>query len=494
MNVILITGIYDYIPARSLGVYLLRHYLNKRGYSCQVIDHCQEFNADRLYAMITKFIDGTTTCIGLSTTFWRDPEKRTWDNTQGMPPNLYHATTKIKRDFPHVKLIIGGAGLRNVGFQIEHVDNLVVGESEDLLPELLDFWTGKGDEPEKFYNSTTGKFYYTRPINKTHDISRCDFEWTDEDCIMPGESLPLETARGCIFKCKFCSYPHLGKKKFDYLKPTENIRNHLIKNYEKWGVTRYTMVDDTFNDSEQKIDQLLEITRSLPFQLNYVAYIRVDLVHRFEGMAEKLFESGLRACFFGLESLGSRASMAVGKGWSGKHARDYVPHLLKNIWKGRVNETLGFITGLPGDDKQSLLDSLKWINDNDFHSLWLGLGISSQKSLEKRSLQHTGFTSEFERNSSLYGYKFDENEKWYNGIWNSDSAEYFANNVMMPNRKNKRLSCWLHIQLGSMGYSEDEIWGLAKSGMRHIETITNDDFNVRKNKFINEYEQKILSL
>lgn len=494
MNVILITGVYDYIPARSLGVYLLRHYLNKRGYSCQVVDHCQEFSAERLYTLITKFIDETTVCVGLSTTFWRDPEKRTWDNTQGMPPNLYEATTRIKRDFPHIKIIIGGAGLRNVGYQIEHIDNLVIGESEDLLPELLDFWTGRGQEPEKFYNETTEKYYYTKPINKNHDISRCDFEWTDSDCIMPGESLPLETARGCIFKCRFCSYPHLGKKKFDYLKPNENIKKHLLRNYEKWGVTKYTIVDDTFNDSEQKIDQFLEISKQLPFELNYVAYIRVDLVHRFEGMAEKLFESGLRACFLGLESLHPKGSMAVGKGWSGKFARDYVPHLLKNIWKNKVNETAGFIAGLPGEDKESLFNTLQWINDNNIHSLWLGLGIASKKSLQNRSMGDTGFISEFEKNAALYGYKFDENEKWYNGIWTSDSAEHFANNVMMPGRKNKRLSCWLHIQLGSLGYTEEEIWGLANSGMRHIETITNDEFNVRKKKFINAYEQKLLSL
>lgn len=494
MNIILVTGIYDHIPARSLGVYLLRHYLNKRGYSCQVLDHCQEFSADKLYAMITKFIDHTTVCVGLSSTFWRDPEKRMWDNGQCIPPNLHEATARIKKEFPNIKMIIGGAGLRNVGHQIEHIDNLVVGESEDLLPELMDFWTGHGPEPEKYYNQVTKKIYYTHPLNKTHDISSCDFEWVDNDCVMPGESLPLETARGCIFKCKFCSYPHLGKKKFDYLKSPEGIKKHLLRNYEKWGVTRYTIVDDTFNDSEQKIDQLLEITRSLPFQLNYVSYIRVDLVHRFKGMAEKLFETGLRGAFFGLESLNQEAAMSVGKGWSGKYAREYVPHLLKNIWNDRVNVTVGFIAGLPGEDESGLLGTLEWVNNNNMNAFWLGLGIASQKALASRSLADTGFISEFERNSELYGYQFDENDQWYNSMWTKKKAEQFADNVLNAQRKNRRLSCWLHIQLGSFGYTEEEIWGLANSGMRHIETIVSNEFNVRKKKFIDAYEQKILSL
>jgi hypothetical protein len=494
MNVILVTGIYDHIPARSLGVYLLRHYLKKRGYTCQVIDHCQEFSAERLYKMISKFVDSTTLCVGFSTTFWRDPEQRIWKNDQGLPPNIYNTTKLLKDNFPDLRIILGGAGLRNVGSKTEYIDNIVVGESEDLLPELLDFWSGRGPEPSKKLNTVTNKYYYDTPLKKNHDISKCDFEWVDEDCIMPGESLPLETARGCIFKCRFCSYPHLGKKKFDYLKPIDNIKNHLIRNYERWGVTKYTVIDDTFNDSEQKIDEFLSMSSSLPFELNYVAYIRVDLVHRFEGMAEKLLDSGLRACFFGLESLHPQGSMAVGKGWSGKYAREYVPHLISDIWKNKVNVTTGFIAGLPGEGKDSLLDTLKWVNDNNISTFWLGLGIASPDALASRSLDGNAFTSEFERNSEIYGYKFDSHGNWYNGMWSKKSAEDFANQQLNPFRKNKRLSCWVHIQLGSLGLREDEIWDLANSGKRHIEVITDNSVLERKQHFINNYERRVLSL
>lgn len=494
MNIILITGIYDLIPARSLGVYLLRHCLQKRGYTCQVIDHCQEFTAERLEKMISKFVTSSTICIGFSTTFWRDPEQRVWNNSQSMPPNLLSLSKQLKKKYPNIKLILGGAGLRNVGSDIDHIDNIVVGESEDLLPELLDWWTGKGPEPVKNYNPETKKYYYNKPINKTHDISKCDFQWTDSDCIMTGEALPLETARGCIFKCKFCSYPHLGKKKFDYLKPIDTIKQHLIRNWEKWGVSKYTIVDDTFNDSEPKINEFLEMSSTLPFELNYVAYIRADLVHRFDGMAEKLFNSGLRACFFGLESLHPKASVAVGKGWSGKEGKEYIPHLLYNIWGGKVNVTTGFIAGLPGENKESLLDTLEWVNKHDINTFWLGLGIASPGALAKRSLDSVGYTSEFERNSFQYGYKFDSNGNWYNDMWTKTLAEKFANTQLNPNRKNKRLACWLHIQLSSLGYTNEEIWVLANSGLRHIETISSEDFKSRKQKFVDGYERKVLAL
>ena len=494
MNVILISGIYDHVPARSLGVYLLRHYLEKRGYTCQVIDHCQEFNQDRLFNLISKFVDDTTVCIGFSTTFWRDPEKRIWDNDQSMPPNILLTSKKLKATYPNVKLILGGAGLRNVGIDLNHIDNIVVGECEDLLPDLLDFWTGKGHEPARKFNLTTRKHYYDKPLEKKHDISTCDFEWTDRDCIMRGEALPLETARGCIFKCRFFSYPHLGKKKFDYIKPVEQIKKHLIRNYEKWGVRKYTIVDDTFNDSEHKIYEFLSMSSSLPFELNYVSYIRADLVHRFEGMAEKLYRSGLRACFFGLESLHPEGSMAVGKGWSGKQAREYIPHLLKNIWKDDVAVTTGFISGLPGETTESLLDTLAWVNEHSIHTFWLGLGIASPQALAARSLDDTAYTSEFERNSGLYGYKFDERGEWYNNNWTKRSAEKIANEVLNPGRKYKGISCWLYIQLASLGFNDQELKDMRKTNWRLIEAITSDEVTKRKKKFIDDYEQAMLNL
>lgn len=494
MNIILLTGIYDLIPSRSLGAYLLRHKLEKSGYSCQVIDHVQEFSGEELYQFVKHFIDDTTVCLGLSTTFWRDVEQRVWDNKAGMPPNIYTATKMIKEEFPHIKLILGGAGIRNVGSHIEHVDAMVVGEAEDLFPELMDHWTKGTEEPLRKINDVTKKPYYNQCINKRHDISTCDFQWSDRDAIMQGEPLPLETARGCIFKCRFCSYPHLGKKKLDYLKSTDSIKSQLERNYTKWGVKHYIMLDDTFNDSEQKIDEFLAMTESLDFDIGYVAYIRADLLHRFEGMAEKLQKSGLRSCFFGLESLHPVASQAVGKGWSGKHAREYIPHLLHNIWKDKVNVTTGFISGLPGEDAQSLLDTLQWVNDNDIMTFWLGLGISSPETLAARSLDGVAFTSEFERNAKDYGYKFDEKGWWYNDMWTSKSAEKFANERLNPYRKNKRLSCWVHIQLMAFGYSEEDVWNLAKSGKRHLSILLDDDFQARKREYMRKYKKKLLEL
>jgi hypothetical protein len=38
MNVVFLNSVYSILPQRSIGPYLLKHYLKKRGYTSQVID------------------------------------------------------------------------------------------------------------------------------------------------------------------------------------------------------------------------------------------------------------------------------------------------------------------------------------------------------------------------------------------------------------------------------------------------------------------------
>lgn len=470
-------------PMRSIGPYLLKHYTMKRGYTGQVIEFCQEFTSAQLVKLFAKFATKDTLALCISSTFWMDQDKIFFEYDGGMPPNIYHAVKYIKEKYPHVKIVVGGAHCTYLRRRIEDVDVLFIGESEDTLPDLLDHWTKGTPSPVKEINPITKKTCYRFPVNKTYDIATCDFEWTERDCVMPGEVLPLETARGCIFKCKFCAYPHLGKKKFDYLKPDANIHQQLTNNYERWKVDSYIMLDDTFNDSEYKIDNFLAMSKSLPFQLEYTAFIRADLVHRFAGMAEKLLESGLRGGFFGIESLHPQASVIVGKGWSGKEARAYIPHLLHNVWQDRVNIQVGLIAGLPGETREHLWETLKWVNDNQLRANFSALNVTS-------NLHERHYISEFERNAASYGFKFDKNGLWYNDDWTRASVIEFSNEINNA-RLIKSVPTGLDgIALKSFGYTMDEIYNGSWSKFHR----KSPEFRERLGKFLSLYWQKINDL
>jgi radical SAM superfamily enzyme YgiQ (UPF0313 family) len=481
MHVIFLNSIYSYIPQRALGPYLLKHQLKKRGYTSQVIDYCQELSPEQILELFKKFATTNTVCLALSSTFWFDETQYYYTFDNGIPPNIYQAIKLIKLEYPKVRIVLGGAHSSYMRTRLEDVDCVFIGESEDTFVEVLDHWTTGAAEPWTEINPTTKKLTYRNPITKNYQIQSCDFMWQDEDCIQPGEALPMETARGCIFKCSFCAYPHLGKKKFDYLKSNDTIRNYLVNNYNKWQTTSYIMLDDTFNDSEFKIDGFLELTRSLPFKIEYAAYIRADLVHRFEGMADKLAETGLRGAFFGLESLHPTASRIVGKGWSGKSAREFVPELVHNIWKNKITAHCGLIVGLPGENEDDLQNTVTWVNDNMINVVFFGLQVTN-------NLHERSYISEFERNAEKYGFKFDSKGKWYNDIWSRDSVLAFAAKLN-PKRKRLNFAGFNHIALHSLGYANEEIIS------QHQDTIKDsNEFKLRKNQFIQNYFNALRTL
>lgn len=481
MNVIFLNSIYTIIPQRSVGPYLLKHELKKRGYSSQVIDYCQHWSPEMILELFKKFVTDNTVCLALSSTFWYDETQYFYTYDNGIPPNIYQGVKLIKKEFPNIKIALGGAHSGYMHKRIEDVDCIFIGESEDTFCEVIDHWVKGSPEPFREINIATKKIVYRDPINKTYQIQNCNFQWEDEDCIVDKEVLPLETARGCIFKCKFCAYPHLGKKKFDYLKPNQVIKDYLQRNYDKWGVTSYIMLDDTFNDSEQKIDGFLEVTRSLPFKIEYAAYIRADLVHRFDGMAEKLAETGLRGAFFGLESLHPKASVIVGKGWSGKEAKDFIPHLVHNIWKNKITGHCGLIVGLPGETSEDLSKSLAWANTNSINVIFFGLQVANK--LHERS-----YVSEFERNAKDYGFLFDENGQWYNDLWSRKTViEESARLNKVRNRTN--YAGFNHVALHNLGYTNEEILGTGQTRLSQ-----SPDFSARREKFINAYLNKLKNL
>jgi hypothetical protein len=93
-----------------------------------------------------------------------------------------------------------------------------------------------------------------------------------------------------------------GKKNLDFVKDVELLRKELQDTYDKFGVSTYSIVDDTFNDNEYKLDLILEAVKQLTFKPIFWAYTRLDLLET-KKQIEKLYEIGVRGYYFGIETL-----------------------------------------------------------------------------------------------------------------------------------------------------------------------------------------------
>ena len=127
----------------------------------------------------------------------------------------------------------------------------------------------KGITPKRMYPTKNNQIIIDGKSSH-FDITTLNHQWHSKDCILPGETLPIEISRGCIFKCNFCSYPLNGKKKFDYLRDPALIKEELIYNYENFQTTNYFFADDTFNDSTLKLESLHKVITELPFKIKFV--------------------------------------------------------------------------------------------------------------------------------------------------------------------------------------------------------------------------------
>ncbi len=397
-NFIIFAGMQEpeHYAVRSGGQYQLASWLRSFGYTVKVIDFCFKIAPNILEKIANKHVDDDTLAFGVSTTFWNIDVINLDGITIGgisCPDWVQYLKDKFQKTHPNIKWILGGSN--STSPVIKDNDWIRIHQfAEDETLATLDRLSNKVEVRPLFNIQNFIKYY------------------SNDDAIKSYETLSIEISRGCIFKCKFCQFPLIGRKKGTNIRSESDIRSELIYNYERFGTTKYYFSDDTFNESLDKVKMIHRISKSLPFELEYIAYLRLDLMATYPEMIELLPESGLRSAFFGVESFQEHGAKAIGKGWNGKYAKEFLLKL-KEHWKDRVNWWIGMIVGLPGWNKEQEEKDLQWMIENDMSCWWHWALYINPINVES-GLQ---FVSEFERNYEQYGYEFTDDNRvnWVNG-------------------------------------------------------------------------------
>jgi len=416
---------------RPLGPHQLASWLTEQGFIVKVIDFSNLMTTSELVSVTKKFIDKDTVAIGVSNTFWDSNQSRTLE-----PDWVYRARGLLETFYPNLEWLLGGSRNSYLKPVVKLKWRMFSGYSEDMLLNYLD--------------SKVHKIKFRKPF----DIQRNKGHYSEGLGIQPSEVLPIELSRGCQFKCRFCRFAELGKKKNTYIRDYELIKDEFISNYERFGTTRYMMMDDTSNESIEKLEALAKISSDLPFKLEWVGYVRLDLIGIKPYTADLLLESGLRACYFGIESFHPTSSQIVGKGWNGRHAKDYILKV-REQWKNNVAIEVGLIAGLNGETEKDLDDTQRWCFDNNIYSWrWTALSISRQP----EQIWKSEFDIEYEK----YGYKFPpgENYNWISDDWTYEKALHKTNLLNEERQKFVHLNPWHAAFVASLGYEFDELFKL----------------------------------
>jgi len=441
----------EYAPARQLASHQLASWLRQHGYTVKVIDFCHKMTTKELISITEKYIDADTLAIGVSATFWYNISVLAQHAKE--PPWLLAAREELKNK--KISWLIGGCHSNSINLVYEWIR--FFGYAEDELLKWMDQNSGKLIRRELF------------------DITCASTHFSKDDYIRPYEVLPIELGRGCQFKCRFCSYPLVGKKKGTYIKDYELIREEFIRNYNEFGTTKYYFLDDTVNESEEKVYALADIAQHLPFKLQWVGYNRLDLIWSRPGTIQALKDSGLRSTFFGIESFHPQASMAVGKGWNGKHvAKDFLLRL-KDEWKGDITWMLSFIVGLPGETKEDITETSQWCIDNEMYN-WSFYPLAINRSPSKL------WKSEFDLEAEKYGYSFPRNTyEWENEHWTLKSAVEYSKFLNKRDYEHMHPTVWMLFMMSCLDYSCEDLMS------KKLNTLPWYTYSNQTKKFVADY-------
>jgi hypothetical protein len=475
-NVILMTDVSENMSLiKPLGVQKVAHVLRESGYEVIVINHLSVFSYQEICHLLSNLITDQTLFVGINNFEYKQYQP-------GPDKNLYAADAEtgcflphgkqfnlpirnlIKEKNPNCKIVAGGPNIIDTGHYADF-DYLVLGYAEISVLDLCQHLEGK-KALTKQYRSLHGPVVINDPTAQGYDFANSNLLYADSDAILDNELLSLEVGRGCIFNCLFCSFPLNGKKKFDYIRRKDLVYNELMENYNKFKVTRYMIVDDTFNDSVEKCQMILEISQMLPFKLEYWAYIRLDLLAAHPETIGMLLDSGCRAMFFGIETLNEIAAKAIRKGGSREKLIATIDKI-KNLAPDKVNLLAAFILGLPGEDLASMQKTLDYLSsDSNRLDSWQVRPLSIRHP-DCHGLTNNGVLSDIDLQYTKYGYENlgkDLTPGSNRMLWKNQYTDYLTvnnmsnqANVQYENSANKPIIGLLAFRLSGLNIPLDRL-------------------------------------
>jgi len=421
--------------SRGYGAYRLATELRNNGYSTLVVDFCSALDNTMFQEIIDNAVGDDTLMVGFSVTWfpyrhknlpnpryvvgskslsinpWEDfdIDIHTWHKESvayGFSgSNVDYYVDYIKSKNSKIKVVVGGAKSYEYVFE-KKLDNIFVGYSENQMMDYINALSGKG--PKRLFNKIIN--YDPKAQVGEFDFNNSFTNYQEEDCLHPEEILTFEFSRGCIFNCTFCSYPHRNQDTRDFLKYQNVIKKELMDNYEKWGVYRYVITDDTFNDYTEKLILIKEVIETLPFKPVFWAYIRLDLISRNPEQAQLIKDIGVQEIYYGLETWHEDTAKIIKKGGSRAKKIEGM-RIAKECWGDDVFVMCGTVIGLPHDTVASIKEASEWYVEEGHKYIDL-FGHSPFALREFGDAQDYIFQSDIEKNMDKYGYTFPDSENY----------------------------------------------------------------------------------
>lgn len=375
---------------RSSGAHRIATYLRKNGMDVEVVDFTPYWDPEILKEFVRTRVTEKTLFFGFSVffNFW--------------PSAMKDFAQWLKKEYPHIKTVVGGHSILQA--DITDADIWVDSYGEEAILALAKSLAGNtvngiAFSPEFFGSKKVIKALQSYPAYNLGDYS---IVMEKRDFVESWEWLTVEFSRGCKFSCSFCNFPVLGVKE-DTSRTQESFEREMKYNFDTFGVSRYIVADETFNDRVEKITKFADVVESLNFPTLFSGFVRADLLSQ-ANMIEELARMNFAGQYYGIETFNHQSGKIIGKGLDPEKVKALILKC-KDYFKNKnqlYRGTISLIVGLPYDTPEQWIDNMAWLETN-----WIDQGLVvfplMVEDLEITSKDEYTNISKFSSNLKKYG-------------------------------------------------------------------------------------------
>jgi radical SAM superfamily enzyme YgiQ (UPF0313 family) len=306
----------------------------------------------------------------------------------------------VKNHNKDIKVLMGGyhvtADSENIaaGDDMKVIDYLVSGEGEAAFNALVKaLATGDGLEkvPGLSYRSN-GKIVHNPrpPLLEIRDINIPDRDarWFKKGFhVFDMPSDVIETSRGCVFNCNFCSIRNMYGKTFRKFS-TERILADL-EDSRRHGSRAVFIADDNITlDGKRYLELCNEITKAR-LGMQFAIQASINGIKRTPGLPGAMARAGTKWVFLGIENVSDDALTFMHKNDQLKSSDIY--QVVADLKKNGMIIVGGFIFGYPEDTRKTLVNNFTYskkigIDIQLFNILTPHLGTELREELLARGL------------------------------------------------------------------------------------------------------------
>ena len=304
----------------------------------------------------------------------------------------------IAKEFPKAQIMIGGGAF--TAFADQLIQKLpegvigILGEGEDAILKVIE---GQSLDNERYIlreGKTVRKGQQGSPA--LLDALTVDLPYLTS--IFPqhreylGESIGVQSKRGCPYDCAFCLYPYIEGKRVRYRPPSMVVKD-ISQHYHQWGARRFWFTDAQFITGKEAYPQCTEILERIlaeKLEIEWSGYIRTSLIT--PELAKLMVRSGVGDLEVAITSGSQVVLNDLHMGFKLERLYDGCRYLAEAGFKGKV--ILNYSLNSPKETEESLLQSVESykkvaaiLGEERVFPLMFFLGIQPNTDLEQRLLE-----------------------------------------------------------------------------------------------------------